>query len=100
MFFGTFFPARLFTCIICSVQDKHEFVVQRIHKLAQAGVTNALVCLSGTESCNSRELICRVFLALATEQSLRGLMVQQGAVKVLLLSPYILFTLKQNKSQI
>ncbi|KAL8594973.1 hypothetical protein ACOMHN_038770 [Nucella lapillus] len=65
-------------------KDKHEFVIQRIHALAKAGVTNALVSLSNTESKNSRELLCRVYLALATEDSLRGLMVQQGAVKSLL----------------
>ena len=63
-------------------QDKHEFVIKRMHQLAKVGVTNALVALSNTESKNSRELLCRVFLALATEESLRGLLVQQGAVKV------------------
>ena len=77
--------------ILCSIQffpflllgqDKHEFVIKRMHQLAKVGVTNALVALSNTESKNSRELLCRVFLALATEESLRGLLVQQGAVKV------------------
>lgn len=71
--FSQFFP---------SPQDKHEFVVQRIHKLTRAGVTNALVALSSAESKNSREQIARVFIAIATEESLRGLMVQQGSVKV------------------
>lgn len=65
-------------------KDKHDFVIKRIHKLAQAGVTNALVALSNSESKNCRELLCRVYLALATEEKLRGLMVQQGAVKSLL----------------
>ncbi|XP_076457084.1 protein unc-45 homolog B-like isoform X2 [Babylonia areolata] len=65
-------------------KDKHDFVVKRIQTLAKAGVTNALVSLSSTESKNSRELLCRVYLALATEESLRGLLVQQGAVKSLL----------------
>ena len=72
----------LFISISSIGQDKHEFVVKRIHLLANVGVTNALVALSNTESKNSRELLCRVFLALATEESLRGLLVQQGAVKV------------------
>ena len=57
-------------------------MIKRMHQLAKVGVTNALVALSNTESKNSRELLCRVFLALATEESLRGLLVQQGAVKV------------------
>ncbi|KAI8764635.1 protein unc-45 B, partial [Biomphalaria glabrata] len=65
-------------------KDKSEFVTSRIHKLAQAGVINALVSLCDTESKNSRELISRVFLSLTTEESLRGLVVQQGGVKALL----------------
>nr|KAG5698913.1 hypothetical protein BaRGS_006807 [Batillaria attramentaria] len=65
-------------------KDKHEFVIKRIHKLAKAGMTNALVSLSSTESKNCRELLCRVYMALATEETLRGLLVQQGAVKSLL----------------
>ncbi|GFO40405.1 unc-45-like protein a [Plakobranchus ocellatus] len=65
-------------------KDKPEFVTSRVKKLAAAGVINALVSLSDTDSTNSRELLCRVFMALATEESLRGLIVQQGGIKSLL----------------
>lgn len=65
-------------------KDSHEFISSRIHKLTKAGLTNALVALSTTESKNSRELISRVFLSISTEESLRGLLVQQGGVKALL----------------
>ncbi|CAG5124054.1 unnamed protein product, partial [Candidula unifasciata] len=40
-------------------KDKAEFVSQRIHKLADAGMVNALVALSDTDSKNSRELLSR-----------------------------------------
>ncbi|KAK7091996.1 hypothetical protein V1264_009607 [Littorina saxatilis] len=65
-------------------KDKHEWVIERILKLAKAGMVNALVALSSTESKNSRECLCRIFMAMATVDSLRGLLVQQGAVKALL----------------
>ncbi|BFZ11471.1 hypothetical protein BsWGS_14510 [Bradybaena similaris] len=65
-------------------KDKPEFVSQRIHKLAQAGVVNAMVALSNTDSRNSRELLSRLYLAMTTEQDLRGLVIQQGGVKSLL----------------
>ncbi|KAH9490560.1 Protein unc-45 B [Bulinus truncatus] len=65
-------------------KDKPEFVSGRIHKLAQAGVINALVTLADTDSKNSREQISRVFMSMSTEESLRGLIVQQGGIKTLL----------------
>ncbi|KAK3759084.1 hypothetical protein RRG08_010697 [Elysia crispata] len=66
------------------VKDKPEFVSSRIQKLAAAGVINALVALSNTDSKNSRELLCRVYMALASEGKLRGLIIQQGGIKSLL----------------
>ncbi|GFR82849.1 Unc-45-like protein A [Elysia marginata] len=42
------------------VKDKPEFVTSRVKKLAAAGVINALVALSNTDSKNSRELLSRL----------------------------------------
>ncbi|KAL3270781.1 hypothetical protein HHI36_021305 [Cryptolaemus montrouzieri] len=64
--------------------DDPDFVTKRIVILGKEGVTSALVALSKTESQNSRELISRVFNALCSEQELRGIVVSQGGVKVLL----------------
>lgn len=64
--------------------DDPDFVARRITLLAEAGVTTALVALSKTESDNSRELIARVFNALCSEVGCRGVVVQQGGVKVLM----------------
>lgn len=64
--------------------DDPDFVVNRILALGHANVTTALVALAKTESPNSRELIARVFNALASEHELRGIIVQQGGVKVLI----------------
>lgn len=64
--------------------DDPDFVTKRLIALGQENVTTALVALSKTESPNSRELISRVFNALASEHDLRGVIVQQGGVKVLI----------------
>lgn len=64
--------------------DDQDFVAKRILILGEEGVTSALVALSKTESSNSKELISRVFNALCSELSLRGSVVQQGGVKVLM----------------
>ncbi|KAK9503519.1 hypothetical protein O3M35_010058 [Rhynocoris fuscipes] len=64
--------------------DDPEFVAQRSTILVHEGIVSALVALSKAESENSRELIARVFNVLASQQELRGIMVQQGAVKCLL----------------
>lgn len=64
-------------------KDKYEFVKVRTKKLAEEGMVTALVELSRTESENSREQICRIFIALATEEELRGLIVQGGGAKAL-----------------
>ncbi|KAF7287644.1 hypothetical protein GWI33_005992 [Rhynchophorus ferrugineus] len=64
--------------------DDPDFVTKRLLALGNENVTTALVALSKTESANSRELISRVFNALASEHEIRGIMVQQGAVKVLI----------------
>ncbi|XP_022901032.2 protein unc-45 homolog B [Onthophagus taurus] len=64
--------------------DDPDFISKRIQTLGEIGVTTALVALSKTESDNSKELISRVFNALCSEESLRGGIIQQGGVKVLL----------------
>ncbi|XP_066149150.1 protein unc-45 homolog B [Euwallacea fornicatus] len=64
--------------------DDPDFVTKRLIALGRENVTTALVALCKTESHNSRELISRVFNALASEHELRGMLVQQGAVKVLI----------------
>lgn len=64
--------------------DDPDFVAKRVIILGNAGVTYALVALSKTESDNSKELIARVFNALCSEQELRGVVVSQGATKVLI----------------
>lgn len=64
--------------------DDPDFVSKRILILGKEDVTSALVALSKTESPNSKELIARVFNALCSEQELRGTIVQQGGVKVLI----------------
>lgn len=64
--------------------DDPDFVTNRIIALGKANVTTALVALSKTESNNSKELISRVFNALCSEHELRGIVVAQGGVKVLI----------------
>ncbi|OAD61880.1 Protein unc-45 like protein B [Eufriesea mexicana] len=64
--------------------DDVDFVNKRIIALVKAGVTNALVALSKTESQNSKELIARVFNAVCSQPDVRGIVVQQGGAKALL----------------
>lgn len=64
--------------------DDPDFVTKRILALGKANFTTALVALAKTESNNSRELISRVFNALCSEPELRGIVVAQGGVKVLM----------------
>ncbi|KAJ8958425.1 hypothetical protein NQ318_002211 [Aromia moschata] len=64
--------------------DDPDFVTKRILILGNTNVTTALVALAKTESNNSKELISRVFNALCSQQELRGNIVAQGGVKVLI----------------
>lgn len=64
--------------------DDPDFVSKRCIILAKEGVTSSLVALCKTESDNSKELIARVFNAIASEQESRGLIVQQGGAKILI----------------
>lgn len=65
-------------------KDKEPFISQRISKLVQLGVVNALVAFGKTESDNSNELLARVYLAVCNNQENRGLVVQQGGAKTLI----------------
>lgn len=65
-------------------KDEKKYIDKRCKILAENGVTHALVALSKTESDTSKELIGRIFNAICEQQPLRGLVVQQGGVKVLL----------------
>ncbi|EZA60054.1 hypothetical protein DMN91_008092 [Ooceraea biroi] len=64
--------------------DDADFVNKRLCALVNAGITSALVSLAKTESQNSKELIARVFNAICSQQSARGMIVQQGGAKALL----------------
>lgn len=64
--------------------DDEDFITKRVNILGKLGLTSALVSLSKVDSENCKELICRVFNALCGQQELRGLVVQQGGVKVLI----------------
>lgn len=65
-------------------KDKEPYVSNRVKRLIKLGIVNALVALSKTESENSRELLARLFLAVADDQEHRGLIVQQGGGKALI----------------
>ncbi|ESP02238.1 hypothetical protein LOTGIDRAFT_224978 [Lottia gigantea] len=65
-------------------KDSSKYLTARIQKLAKLGVVNALVAMARTDSKGSRELLTRVYMGLATEEKLRGLIVQQGGAKSLL----------------
>lgn len=64
--------------------DDPDFVTKRKLVLGKENVTTALVALSKTQSDNSRELISRLFNALCSEHELRGIVVAEGGVKVLI----------------
>lgn len=66
-------------------KDKEPYISQRVEKLVKTGVVNALVAFGKSDSENSNELLSRVYLAVATNADNRGLMVQQGCVKQLIL---------------
>lgn len=65
-------------------KDKEPYVSERVTKLVKAGIVNALVAFSKSESDSSNELLARVYLAICTNPEHRGLVVQQGGAKSLL----------------
>ena len=64
--------------------DGEKFVKQRISSLLKVGVIPPLSTLGSCESKAIREQVARVFLALTSETSHRGAIIQQGGVKCLL----------------
>lgn len=77
--------------------DDPDFVTKRLIALGKANVTTALVALSKTESNNSKELISRIFNAICSEQEVRGIVVAEGGVKVLI--PLSLNNTEKGKKQ-
>ncbi|ESO08016.1 hypothetical protein HELRODRAFT_110263 [Helobdella robusta] len=67
-----------------SLLDKEPCISQRVTKLVKAGIVNALVAFSKSESESSNELLARIYLAVCANADHRGLVVQQGGVKTLL----------------
>jgi hypothetical protein len=67
-----------------SVLDDPDFVNNRLISLTKDGMVTALIALSKTDSQNSKELIARIFNAICSQVEIRGIVVQQGAVKALL----------------
>lgn len=65
--------------------DGEEFVKNRVSCLLKEGVVSGLVVLTGVESTAVHEQVARVFLALVEETGHRGMVMQQGGVKSLLL---------------
>lgn len=65
-------------------KDSKEYVMKRVKKLVEADIITALVALSKTESENSRELLARVYLAIAEDEQHRGMLVQKGGAKCLI----------------
>lgn len=65
--------------------DGDEYVKKRVSSLLGLGIVPALVILTSSESKAVHEQVSRVFLALVEEASHRGVVMQQGGVKSLLL---------------
>uniref|UniRef100_A0A8D8UG58 Protein unc-45 homolog B n=1 Tax=Cacopsylla melanoneura TaxID=428564 RepID=A0A8D8UG58_9HEMI len=64
--------------------DDPDFVTKRLLILGKSNITSAIYSMNKkVESDNTRELLARILNALASQQEIRGLMVQQGASKVL-----------------
>uniref|UniRef100_A0A6G1SM34 Protein unc-45 B n=1 Tax=Aceria tosichella TaxID=561515 RepID=A0A6G1SM34_9ACAR len=64
--------------------DKHEIVKSRVEKLAISDLVTKLVQLANIESKAAKELIARIMNALAEVEHVRGRLVQQGAVTLLM----------------
>ncbi len=64
--------------------DGEEFVKKRVSSLLHQGVVSSLIILGEVESNAIHEQVARVFLALVGEVSNRGVVVQQGGVRMLL----------------
>lgn len=65
-------------------KDKKEVVEKRLERLALSDLVQALVQLSHIESKAGKELMSRIMNALCEIERIRGRLVQQGAVKLLM----------------
>lgn len=65
-------------------KDAEEFVTKRVTKLIEHGLVTALVNFKNVRSDTTKEMIARIFSAVATDVSLRGKIIAQGGVKTLL----------------
>ncbi|GBB84223.1 hypothetical protein RclHR1_10850002 [Rhizophagus clarus] len=64
--------------------DEDEYVETRIKQIMKLGVNQTLNLLSKNQSQIIRQLVSNIFLNLATDQTNRGIIVQQGGVKILI----------------
>lgn len=65
-------------------KDKREYLERRLGLLALSELVPTLVNLTNIESKAARELLSRVLNALCEVETIRGRLVQQGAVKILM----------------
>uniref|UniRef100_A0A8D0CGJ0 Protein unc-45 homolog B n=1 Tax=Scleropages formosus TaxID=113540 RepID=A0A8D0CGJ0_SCLFO len=69
-------------------KDKKDFVAKRVKRLLKAGVISALTCMVKADSSiltdQTKEMLARVFLALAEDAKDRGTIVAQGGGKALI----------------
>ncbi|CAB5150622.1 ARM repeat-containing protein [Rhizophagus irregularis] len=64
--------------------NEDEYVENRIKQIMKFGVNQTLNLLSKNQSQIIRQLVSNIFLNLVTDQTNRGIIVQQGGVKVLI----------------
>ncbi|KAM9743918.1 protein unc-45 homolog B [Menidia menidia] len=69
-------------------KDKKDFIEKRVKRLLKAGVTSALAVMVKADSSiltdQTKEMLARVFLALAADPKDRGIIVAQGGGKALI----------------
>ncbi|XP_072536933.1 protein unc-45 homolog B [Salminus brasiliensis] len=69
-------------------KDKKDFIEKRVKKLLKSGVTSALAVMVKADSSiltdQTKEMLARVFLALAEDPKDRGIIVAQGGGKALI----------------
>ncbi|XP_035235626.1 protein unc-45 homolog B isoform X2 [Anguilla anguilla] len=69
-------------------KDKKDFIEKRVKRLLKAGVISALTCMVKADSSvltdQTKEMLARVFLALAGDTKDRGTIVAQGGGKALI----------------
>lgn len=66
------------------LKDRREFLINRIKRLAATDLVSSLVQLHKVESKASKESLARIMNAMCEIEDIRGCLVQQGAVKLLM----------------